>query len=121
MKKWIAGTGAAIVAGITIAIFGLDTGAGDTEALIIATLGTKPNFQKGEVILVKEPGHPWGRCDNPQTQADIDYCAAKGTGLTYTVRTVDFITEAEAASINAQILRAKVVSVQNPTNLVIIP
>lgn len=124
MKRWVAqtGGGALIIAStITAAVFGPDILAGDQEALVIATVGTKSQRFIGEVVIVKEPGHPWGRCDNPQTQADVEYCAKKGSGLSYTVRTVPFITEAETNSINAKTLRVRVNDTQKPTSLIVIP
>ena len=142
--------GLAIVAGITISQLGGDVEAGDHHILIVADSGTL-SMEAGEIILawtqVPTPTpmptptpapagtltptpyptatpHPtiaWCRCDNPQTQEDIDYCKAKGTGVVFTARTVSFITEAEGNSINARTLRAKVNDTENPTSLITIP
>jgi len=120
MNKWIEG-GLAIAGIINIAVIGTPVGVNDREVLIVSNAGSKARLQSGEIVRVVDPGHPWGRCDNPQTQADIDYCKAKGTGVVFTVRTVDFITEAEANSINAFTLRAKLNDAKNPTSFVTLP
>lgn len=136
-KKYTAG-GVLVIAGlVTAAIFGLDVEEGDIHLLITVDPGTTSQ-EVGQVILASTPvptttpvpaGSPtptpgpsiWGRCDNPQTQDDLDYCKALGSGWVGTVRTVNFVTEAEANSINARTLKVKVNDAENPSSLISLP
>ena len=129
MKKWvrdtIGGIVLAVVSGVTIFVatqedFDPGEEAGKLEVQYVVDVGTKASLTAGHIIQARPIGFNWGRCDNPETQADVDYCKALGSGALPTVESLP-VTDAEANSINAKTATYKVDDLADPTTIILVP